>query len=79
VRIEDLLKLFGKIEGVLAEVGLARIGAVGEAVAFDTHLHQRMSGDAVKDKDLVTIRFVGYRLGETALLRAMVSRRDGET
>jgi molecular chaperone GrpE (heat shock protein) len=78
VRAEDLLKLFGKVEDVLAEVGLARIGSVGEAVAFDTQLHQRMSGEDVDDKDLVTIRFVGYRLGETALLRARVSRRDGE-
>jgi molecular chaperone GrpE (heat shock protein) len=78
VRSEDLLKLFGKVEDVLAEVGLARIGSVGEAVAFDTQLHQRMSGEDVDDKDPVTIRFVGYRLGETALLRARVSRRDGE-
>lgn len=74
LRAEDVLKLFGKIERVLAETGLARIGAVGEQAAFDTRVHQRMSGADVRDGDPVTLRFVGYRLGERILVRAMVSR-----
>lgn len=74
LRAEDVLKLFAKVEHVLAEAGLARIGAVGEQVAFDTRVHQRMSGADVRDGDPVTLRFVGYRLGEAILLKAMVSR-----
>ncbi len=75
LRAEDVLRLFAKVEHLLAEAGLARIGAVGEQAAFDTRVHQRMSGADVRDGDPVTLRFVGYRLGETILLKAMVSRR----
>jgi molecular chaperone GrpE len=74
LRAEDVLRLFAKIERVLGEEGLIRVGAVGEQTGFDTRLHQRMSGADVRDGDPVTVRFVGYRLGETILLKAMVSR-----
>ena len=74
VRAQDVLKLFGKVEAVLAEAGLMRIGRVGEQTPFDTRLHQRMSGTGVQDADPVIVRFVGYRLGETILTKAMVSR-----
>lgn len=77
LRAEDVLKLFGKIEPVLAEAGLVRVGEVGAEEPFDTRRHQRMSGADLDDGDLVTVRFVGYRLGETNLLKAMVSRQDG--
>jgi len=40
VRVGDILKLFGKVEGVLGEAGLERIGRVGEQAPFDTRLHQ---------------------------------------
>ncbi len=79
LRPGDVLKLFGKVESVLAESGLARIGSVGEEVPFDTRLHQRLSGMDVDDGQAVTVRFVGYRLGETILLKAMVSRAGAAT
>ena len=74
VRMQDMLKLFGKVESVLAGAGLVRIGTVGEQVPFDTRLHQRLSGADVADDAAVAVRFVGYRLGETILLKALVSR-----
>jgi molecular chaperone GrpE len=77
VRLEDALKLFGKVEQVLAGAGLAPIGRVGEETRFDGQVHQRMSGAEVDEGQPIKVRFVGYRLGETVLLKAMVSRRDG--
>lgn len=74
VRTEDVLKLFGKVEQLLADGGLLRIGSVGEETAFDTRIHQRMSGADADDGDPVLVRFVGYRLGEAIVLKAMVSR-----
>jgi len=79
LRSEDILKLFGKVEGVLAEAGLVRVGEVGAEEPFDTRRHQRLSGADLGDGDPVTVRFVGYRLGETVLLKAMVSRQDTGT
>lgn len=73
-RLEDVFRLFGTLEDVLAEGGLARIGAVGDVTAFDTALHQRIGGTEVDDGDPVRVRFVGYRLGKAILLKAMVSR-----
>ena len=79
-RLEDVFRLFGTLEGVLGEEGLARIGAVGEETRFDARWHQRIGGAEVDDGDPVRVRFVGYRMGENVLLKAMVSRataRDG--
>jgi hypothetical protein len=75
LRGSDALGLGGKLERTLLEAGLARIGAPGEATVFDASRHQRMSGSDIDDGDPVTVRFVGYRLGETLLAKAMVSRR----
>jgi molecular chaperone GrpE (heat shock protein) len=69
-----VLKLFGKVEAGLRESGLERIGTVGDTCGFDTRLHQRMSGADVADGDAVVVRFVGYRLRGSILLKAMVSR-----
>lgn len=77
-RIEDVFRLFDMLERVLAEGGLARIGTVGEETAFDTRRHQRLGGTEVDDGDRIRVRFAGYRLGEAVLLKAMVSRADGE-
>ncbi len=74
LRCADVLKLFGKVASVLGEAGLARIGTVGEQIPFDARLHQRLSGADVQDDSVVAVRFVGYRLGETIVLKAMVSR-----
>ncbi len=73
-RLEDAFKLFDMLERVLAEDGLVRIGAVGEEIAFDARWHQRMGGGEVDDGDMIRVRFVGYRMGENVLLKAMVSR-----
>ena len=74
VRADDVLKLFGKLEALLAEAGLVRIGTVGEEVPFDTRVHQRMSGADVREGQPVAVRFVGYRLRDSILCKAMVSR-----
>jgi molecular chaperone GrpE len=76
ITAKDVLKLCARLEQVLEGAGLARVGQVGSDEPFDTRLHERMSGAGMNDRDPVTIRFVGYRLGETVLLKAMVSRRD---
>lgn len=73
-RLEDVFKLFDMLEKALAENGLSRIGAVGEETTFDTRCHQRVGGAEVEDGDRIRVRFVGYRLGEAVLLKAMVSR-----
>lgn len=73
-RPEDVFKLLGMLEKVLAGDGLARIGAVGEETAFDARWHQRIGGAEVDDGDMIRVRFVGYRVGENVLLKAMVSR-----
>lgn len=73
-RLEDVFKLFDMLEKALAEGGLARIGTVGEEAVFDTRWHQRIGGAEVDDGDRTRVRFVGYRMGENVLLKAMVSR-----
>jgi molecular chaperone GrpE (heat shock protein) len=76
VRAEDVLTLFGQVEQRLLEAGLTRLGAVGAVEGFDTRRHQRLSGADMRDGDPVTVRFVGYRLDETILLKALVSRQE---
>lgn len=73
-RLEDVLKMFDMLEKVLAEDGLVRIGAVGEETSFDARWHQRIGGAEIDDGDRIRVRFVGYRMGENVLLKAMVSR-----
>ena len=77
-RLEDVLKLFDMLERVLTENGLVRIGKVGEATIFDSQFHQRIGGAEVDDGDMIRVRFVGYRLGENVLLKAMVSRAEAK-
>lgn len=78
-RLEDVLKLAGMLEHVLTENGLMRIGTVGEETAFDARWHQRIGGGEVDDGDSIRVRFIGYRMGENVLLKAMVSRASGES
>jgi len=73
-RLEDVFKLFDMLEKVLAEGGLVRIGTVSEEAAFDARWHQRIGGAEVDDGDRIRVRFIGYRMGENVLLKAMVSR-----
>lgn len=79
LRAGDVLKLFGKVEQALNAVGLTRIGAVGAAARFESRLHRTMGGGDPSEGELVTVRFVGYQLGETILLKAMVSRKSDPT
>ena len=44
LRAHDLLTLLGKLDKPLREIGLHPIGAAGATAAFDSNLHQRMSG-----------------------------------
>lgn len=74
VKTADLLTLFGKIEKAFEYAGLYPIGSVGEEIAFDPRLHQRMSGGDVKNGSPVRVRFVGYRYGDTIVTKSMVSR-----
>ncbi|MDO8812570.1 MAG: nucleotide exchange factor GrpE [Gallionella sp.] len=78
-RLEDVFKLFDMLEKVLAEDGLMRIGTVGEETAFDSRWHQRIGGAEVDDGDRIRVRFIGYRMGENVLLKAMVSSASGES
>ena len=78
LRIQDALKLFAKVEQVLVESGLARIGTVGQACSFDSRQHQRLSGADVDEGSAVAVRFVGYRIGEQVLLKAMVGRQGAD-
>ncbi|CAK0774302.1 molecular chaperone GrpE [Gammaproteobacteria bacterium] len=79
VQVEDILKLFEKVEQVLTRAGLTRIGTVSAMTTFDPRAHQRMSGVDLDDGDPVIIRFVGYRLGEIVLLKAMVMNPTAQT
>jgi len=72
----DLLALFHSIEKELNRAGLERIGAPGATSAFDASIHQRMSGGTVSAGTPVVVRAPGYRMGESVLLKAMVSARE---
>lgn len=72
VRVLDVLQLVGRVEAVLAEAGCERVGSVGAEVPFDPSLHQCLNSTRVPRGAAVSVRFVGYRLGETMLLKAMV-------
>ena len=76
LRAEDAFALVSKIEKVLAEEGVERIGEAGEETGFDPRFHQRLSGGDVKDGDRVHVRFVGFRQGDRVLNKALVTRKE---
>ena len=76
VSVADVLKLVARAEAVLLEAGMTRLGVVGERAVFDPHLHRPLADGEIAPGTAVTIRFLGYRLGETVLLRALVSPSD---
>jgi len=78
VRAEDALAVLSKIERVLSDEGLARIGEAGAQATFDPSLHQRLSGGDVEDGTPVLVRFPGYRVGDTVVAKALVSRAEPE-
>jgi molecular chaperone GrpE (heat shock protein) len=73
VAATDLLALLGPLDLALAELGLAPIGQVGETLPFDPQTHQMARGPVPEPGEPVTVRHVGYRLGEQLLRRARVA------
>ncbi len=73
IRSADILKLFSKIEKLFYDIGLQRVGEVGETAEFDPAVHQRMSGAGLQNGDPVKVRFVGYRFDRVIATKAMVS------
>lgn len=73
VAAADLLALLGPLDLALGELGLAPIGRVGETLPFDPQTHQLARGPVPDPGEPVTVRHVGYRLGEQLLRRARVS------
>lgn len=76
VAVRELAGLVAGVEKALASCGLEPIGQPGGEVAFDSSLHQRMSGGSPHGGDRVRVRLLGYRHGCTVLQKAMVSDRD---
>lgn len=73
VAAPDLLALLGPLDLALAELGLVPIGQVGETLPFDPQTHQMARGPIPEPGEAVTVRHVGYRMGEQLLRRARVS------
>jgi molecular chaperone GrpE (heat shock protein) len=78
VEIGDLLQLVGSLAKVFARAGLEQIGQAGEETAFDTSLHQRMSGGSVSAGKEVRVCVPGYRMGSRILLKAMVTSQGDD-
>ena len=76
VQADDVLQLVASLEKVLTRAGLEVIGRSGEAVTFDSAVHQRMSGGPVSDGVPVKIEVPGYRMGSRVLQKALVSAEE---
>jgi molecular chaperone GrpE len=75
---EGLLAILEQMEGVLARLGVRRIGAVGER--FDPELHEAISvreSDEVDDRTVLDVARSGFAIGDRVLRPAqvVVSRR----
>jgi molecular chaperone GrpE len=75
---EGLQAILEQMEGVLARLGVRRIGAVGER--FDPELHEAISvreSDEVDDRTVVEVARSGFAIGDRVLRPAqvVVSRR----
>ena len=78
VSIDDLVQLIKSLSKKLAQAGMEPIGSVGERTQFDVKFHQRMSGSVVRPGTRVIVRIGGYRLGDTILMKAMVTAEEGK-
>ena len=76
VAAADLVSLLRSVEKQLKAAGLEPVGRVGETVAFDVAVHQRMSGGMVSAATPVVERTPGYRFGGKVLLMAMVTAKE---
>lgn len=70
---EDIFKVVDQIITGIQGQGVKMIGNTGKTVCFDSSLHQPAGTEGIMEGDEVQIRFVGFRLGETILKKAMVS------
>lgn len=67
-----ILALVKPIMELLKRWGIEAIGIVGEPIPYNPQMHQVMEGTA-NPRDIVQVRYVGYRQGEKLLYRAKVS------
>jgi len=74
----DLAQLFKSLDKQFAAVGLETIGRPGQPAAFDSSIHQRVSGGTVRTGTPVSIELPGYRLGQKVIQKAMVSAAKDE-
>ncbi len=71
---KNILPLLRPINTLLQKWGITAIGSVGAEVVYDSQKHQSIEGgDALKDGDMVIVRYVGYLQGDKLLYRARVS------
>lgn len=76
IEVTDLIAVCRNLEKQLKAAGLEPVGEVGEETAFETAVHQRMSGGTVSLGTPVTVQMPGYRFAGTVLLKAMVTARE---
>lgn len=69
---KSVLGLFKPLQRLLEKWDVKAIASVGDVVPYNPLKHQLMEGDA-NEGDLVEIRYVGYKKGDTLLYRAKVS------
>jgi hypothetical protein len=70
---KNIAPLFVPLESLMQSWGYGQIGTAWEQVAYDPKLHQPDSPD-IEVGELVYVRFIGYRDGDTILSPAKVSR-----
>ncbi len=70
---KNIMPMFVPLESLVHSWEYEQIGAVWEQVAYDPTLHQPDTPD-IEAGELVYVRFVGYRDGNTVLSPAKVSR-----
>ncbi|MBD2073169.1 XRE family transcriptional regulator [Phormidium sp. FACHB-592] len=70
---KNVVPMFVPLENLVQSWGYEQIGVVWEQVAYDPTLHQPDTPD-IEAGELVYVRFVGYRDGNTVLSPAKVSR-----
>jgi molecular chaperone GrpE (heat shock protein) len=74
VAAEDVLALLAPLDQALAELGFEAIGQVGQPMPFDPACHHVTRGAMPEAGAPVTVKHVGYRLGDRILRRARVSQ-----
>jgi len=68
-----LLPLFRPVNQLLREWNIEPIGTVGAKAVYDPPYHEILEGTA-QEGDLVTVRYVGYKQGESVLYKTKISQ-----